>query len=180
MKANERKLIMLFGVLFAAVVIVRVLPMAYGYYRQGREEIALAEERVERLQALIQEQDTWSERETLKQAELADLQGWIFPGGNTPNRVSSSIQRLLSQAAEQTGVMQREMRVAEYSYVGDWLMVSQEMSFTLEQHQMLPFFTALQELRPKLHVAAFNVGRARRQFSGNITVVGFSRVEPTP
>jgi hypothetical protein len=177
MKANERKLLMLLGVLVAAVVIVRVLPLAYGYYRQGREEIALAEERIERLQTLIQEQDQWSERETLKQAELADLQGWIFPGGNMPNRVASSIQRLLGQSAEQSGVVQREMRVAEYRYVGDWLMVSQEMSFTLEQHQILPFLNALQQLRPKLHVAAFNVARARRQFTGNITVVGFSRVE---
>lgn len=179
MKANERKLLMLFGVLFAAFLIVRVLPMAYSHYRQGREDIALLQERADRLRTLIEEQDQWSEREKLKQAELADLQGWIFPGGNNPNLVSSSLQRLLRQAAEQSGVMQREMRVAEYSSIGDWLMVSQEMSFTLEQHQILPFLNALQQLRPKLHVAAFNVARARRQFSGNITVVGFSRVGET-
>jgi hypothetical protein len=178
MKANERKLLMLLGVLFAAVLVVRLLPMAYGYYRQGREDIALLEERVDRLQTLVQEQDVWSERETLKQAEMADLQGWIFPGGNNPNLVASSMQRILRQAVEQAGVIQREMRVAEYSYVGEnWLMVSQEMSFTLDQPQILPFLNTLQQLRPKLHVAAFSVARTRRQFSGNITVVGFSRVE---
>jgi len=177
-KANERKLVVLLGVLFAAVLVVRLLPLAYGYYRQGRDDIALLEERVDRLQMLIQEQDQWSERETLKQAELADLQGWIFPGGNSPNLVSSSMQRLLRQAAEQSGVAVREMRVAEYSYVGeDWLMVSQEMSFTLNQPQVLPLLNVLQELRPKLHVAQFSVARTRRQLSGNITVVGFSRRE---
>lgn len=177
MKANERKLLMLAGALFAVVVIVRVLPMAYGYYRQGRDEIALLEERAERLQTLIEEQEQWSEREILKQAELADLQGWVFPGGNTPNLVSSSMQRSLRQTAQEAGMTVRDMRVAEYSYVGDWLMVSQEMSFTLDQPQILPFLNSLQKLRPKLHVAAFNVARTRRQFSGNITVVGFSRAE---
>ena len=81
------------------------------------------------------------------------------------------------QTAQEAGMTVRDMCVAEYSYVGDWLMVSQEMSFTLDQHQILPFLNTLQQLRPKLHVAAFNVARTRRQFSGNITVVGFSRVE---
>lgn len=178
MKAKERKLLLLLGLLFAAVLVVRLLPMAYGYYRQGRDDIALLEERVDRLETLIQEQDQWSERETLKQAELADLEGWIFPGGNNPNLVSSSMQRTLRQAVDQAGVSVRETRVAEYSYVGEnWLMVTQEMSFTLDQPQILPFLNALQQIRPRLHVAAFNVARTRRQFSGNITVVGFSRVE---
>jgi hypothetical protein len=177
-KANERKLLVLAGIILAALLVVRVLPMAYGYYRQGREDIALLQERVERLQTLIEEQDVWSERETLKQAELADLQSWIFPGGNNPNLVSTGMQRTLRQAVEQAGVIVRETRVAEYSYVGeDWLMVSQEMSFTLDQPQILPFLNALQQLRPKLHVAAFSVARTRRQYSGNITVVGFSRRE---
>jgi hypothetical protein len=177
-KASERKLFIFFGLLFAAVLVVRVLPMAYGYYRQGREDIALLEERIDRLQTLIQEQDQWSEREKLKQAELADLQGWIFAGGNNPNLVGSSMQRTLRQAVEQAGVAVRETRVAEYSYVGeDWLMVTQEMSFTLDQPQILPFLNALQQVRPRLQVAAFSVARTRRQFSGNITVVGFSRRE---
>jgi hypothetical protein len=177
-KANERKLFVLAGIILAALLVVRILPMAYGYYRQGREDIALLEDRVDSLQTLIQDQDIWSERETLKQAELADLQGWIFPGGNNPNLVASGMQRTLRQAVEQTGVIQREMRVAEYSYVGEnWLMVTQEMSFTLDQPQILPFLNALQQIRPKLHVATFNVARTRRQITGNITVVGFSRAE---
>ncbi len=179
MTGNERKLLMLVGALAIPLLIVRVLPLAYDYYRQGREEIALLEERVDRAETLIQEQDQWMERELLKQAEIADLESWIFPGGN-PNLISSSVQRSLRQAVEQAGLTQRETRVAEYSYVGDWLMVSQEMSFTLEQAQILPFLNELQQLRPRLHVAAFNVARNRRQFSGNITVVGFSRAGTTP
>ena len=156
MKSNERKLLLLLGVLFAAVLVVRVLPLAYNYYREGRSEIASLEDRIERYETLIQEEEQWKEREVLKQAEIADLEGGIFPGGN-PNLVGNNLQRSLRQAADQAGVRVREMRVAQYRYVGDWLMVSQEMSFTLEQSQILPFLNALQQLRPRLHVAAFNV-----------------------
>ncbi len=177
MKSNERKLLLLAGIIFLPLLFVRVLPLAYDYYRQGRDNIALLEERVDRAQTLIQEQDVWMERETLKRAEIADLESWIFQGGN-PNLISSSVQRSLRQAVEQAGLTVRETPVAQYSYVGEWLMVSQEMSFTLEQQQILPFLNALQQLRPRLHIASFVVAggaRSRRQFSGTITVVGFSR-----
>lgn len=179
MKGNERKLLLLLGVLAAAVLVVRILPLAYNYYREGRDEIARLEDSVERLQTLIEDQDVWSEREVLKQAEIADLEGWIFAGG-APNLVGNNVQRSLRQAVEQAGITSRETRVAQYSYVGEWLMVTQEMSFTLEQRQVLPLLTALQQSRPRLHVAAFNVARTRRQLTGNITVVGFSRAGATP
>jgi hypothetical protein len=175
MKSNERKLLLLFGVLAAAVLVVRVLPLAYGYYRAGRDDIALLEERITRYETLIEEQEAWQERETLKRAEISDLESWAFPGGN-PNLVGSSLQRFLRQAADQAGIAVRETRVAEYSYVGEWLKVSQEMSFTLEESQILPFLNAIQQLRPRLHVEAFNLSTSsRRGFSGTITVVGFSR-----
>ncbi len=175
MKSNEKKLLLLAGALTVLVLLVRILPLTYGYYRQQRDDLALLEERVERLQTLIQEQDQWMERETLKQAEIADLESWIFPGGDNPNLVGSSVQRSLRQAVEQANIDVRETSVASYSYAGEWLMVSQEMNFSLEQQQILPFLNALQELRPRLHITAFNVARNRRQFTGSITVVGFSR-----
>lgn len=174
MKGNERKLLLLLGVLAVAVLVVRILPLAYDYYQQGRDEIALLEERVDRYRTLIQEQDDWMERETLKRAEIADLESWVFQGA-TPNLIGSSVQRLLRQAADQAGLSVRETRVAQYSYVDDWLMVSQEMSFTLQQQQVLPFLNAVEQLRPRLHIVAFNVARSRSGFVGNITVVGFSR-----
>jgi hypothetical protein len=126
------------------------------------------------LRTLIEMQDYWMEQEVLKQAEVADLESWIFEGANA-NLIGNSVQRTLRQAADQSGVIVRETRVAQYSNAGDWLMVSQEMSFTLDQNQILPFLNALQQTRPRLHIAAFTVARNRRQFTGNITVVGFSR-----
>lgn len=175
MKRNERQLLLLAGVLFALVVVVRVVPLAWDFYRQGREEIALLEERVDRLRQLIVDEQLWMDREALKQAEIADLQGWVFEGSN-PNLIGSAVQRTLRQAMEQASLSVRETSVARYSYVGEWLMVTQDMNFTLEQHQILPFLNALETARPRLHVTGFTVTRSRRQYSGTVTVVGFGKV----
>lgn len=173
MKANEKKLLLLFGALFGLVLVVRVVPLIVDYYQAGRQDMRLLEERVERYQNLITDTDVWKEREALKQAEIADLQSWIFTGSN-PSLVGSSVQRSLRQAVDQAGINVREMSVARYSYMGDWLLVSQDMSFIVNQENILPFLQALNALRPRLHVAAFTVTHNRRQYTGNITVVGFS------
>lgn len=173
---RTRNLAMLAGVIFALLLIVRIIPLLYGYYQQGQDDIALLQERRDRYEQLIIDVERWKENEILKQAEIADLESWVFPGSN-PNLVGTNVQRSLRQAVEQTNVAIREMSVAEYTYVDDWLMVSQEMDFSIDQANILPFLNALQELRPRLHVSAFSVTRNRRQYTGTITVVGFSRAE---
>jgi hypothetical protein len=171
---RKQKLMMLAGVLLVLVVVVRVLPGLYAHYQRGQEEIALLEERVERYRNLILDSDLWLERAELKAAEIGDLQDWVFEGAN-PNLTGSSVQRLLRQAMEQANLRVMETSVARYTYIEDWLMVSQDMNFALDQNQILPFLNALQQIRPRLYVTAFSVTRNRRQFTGSITVAGFSR-----
>lgn len=175
MKRNERQLLMLAAALFVLLVAFRLVPMAWQSYREGRDEIALLEERRDRYRQLLIDTTLWQERETLKAAEMAELQGWVFDGGN-PNLIGSAVQRTLRQALDQTGVRVRETPVPRYNNAGEWLMVTQDLNFTLEQHQILPFLQALQTSRPRLHVAAFSVTRNRRQYTGSVTVVGFGSV----
>lgn len=176
MKRNEKFMLAIAGVLFVLVLTVRVVPMVYNYYQQGEEEIALLEARIDRYRQLIVDTELWMEREKLKEAEIADLQNWVFEGSN-PNLVGSSVQRTLRQAMEQVNVVVRETDVARYNTIGNWLMVSQEMNFVLSEDQILPFLNALREMRPRLYVTAFTVNRNRREFTGSITVTGFSRTE---
>lgn len=171
---RQQNLLIAAGVLFALVMITRLVPMAWNYYQSGQDDIALLEERLDRYRTLVLESDLWMERELLKAAEIGDLESWIFEGAN-PSLTGSSVQRALRQAMEQSNVRVMETSVARYSYIGNWLMVTQEMNFSLDQPQILPFLTALQELRPRLHVVAFTINRNRRQFTGSITVAGFSR-----
>jgi hypothetical protein len=173
---RTQNLAVLAGAIFVLLLAVRIIPMLYHYYQQGRDDIALLQERRDRYEQLIIDVDRWKANETLKQAEIADMESWVFPGA-TPNLVGSNVQRSLRQAVEQTHVAIREMSVAEYNYIDNWLMVSQEMDFSIDQANILPFLNALQELRPRLHVSAFSITRNRRQYTGSITVVGFSRAE---
>lgn len=174
MKRSERQLLLLAGVLFALVVVVRLIPLTWDYYRQGRNDIAALEARSERYRQLIADTDLWMEREALRQAEIAELQGWVFEGSN-PNLIGSAVQRSLRQAMDQAGLSVRETNVARYGRIGSWLLVTQEMNFTLEQQQILPFLNALEAARPRLYVTAFSVNRSRRQYSGTVSVAGFGR-----
>src|SRR5688572_8666782 len=124
--------------IFVLLLAVRIIPMLYGYYQQGQEDIALLQERRDRYEQLIIDVDRWKENEVLKKAEIVDLESWVFPGSN-PNLVGSNVQRSLRQAVEQANVAIREMSVAEYTYIDGWLMVSQEMDFSIDQANILPF-----------------------------------------
>lgn len=180
MKRNEKNLLIAAGVLFVLVLIVRVVPMLVDYYQQGREEIALLNERLERFRTLIVETSQWQEREALKRAEITDLQSWVFEGTD-PNLVSSSVQRMMRQIVQSTGVELRQVDVARYRYSGDWLVVEQDMDFTISQQAVLPFLNALQNSRPRLQLSAFSINHNRRQYTGSLTVVGFSRTrQPQP
>ena len=111
MKPNEKQLVIIAGALFALVLVVRVLPLLFDYYRQSREDIALLEERAECLRTLIVETSEWQEREQLKQAEIIDLESWVFPGTD-PNLISSSLQRSVRQLVADYGIELRELGVA--------------------------------------------------------------------
>lgn len=177
MKNQEKNLLLLAGVLLVLVLVVRVVPQLVDYYQRGRDEIALLQERIARYEQLIADTAVWSERELLKQAEVAEYAAWAFQGDN-PSLVGPSVQRSLRQAAEQSGITVREMSVARFSRSDDWLMVTQDLSFVLEQRNIMPFLNALEALRPRLFITAFTVGSNRRQFTGSLTVTAFSRVAP--
>ena len=177
MKRREKLLTFLAIAVLATLLLVRIVPAVVEYYRQGQLEIAQMQDRILRFENLAGATEQWEERAALKKAEIAELETWVFKGSD-PNLVGNSVQRSLRQAVEQTGVSVREMSVARFSYVDDWLLVTQEMSFSLDQKHILPFLAALRDLRPRLFVQTFTVAKNRRQFTGNITVVGFGDVQP--
>jgi len=177
MQQRERKLVLLAAMLFALVLLVRIVPAIVDYYQQGRDDVALLQERIARYQALAAATQEWQERQQLKALEVGELESSVFQGSDA-NLIGNSVQRSLRSAVERSELGIREMSVSRYSYVGDWLFVTQDMSFTLDQDNVLPFLSALQELRPRLFVQSFSVTRNRRQYTGNITVTGFGRVQP--
>ncbi|HTQ98583.1 MAG TPA: type II secretion system protein GspM [Candidatus Acidoferrum sp.] len=174
MKRSEKQLVIVFAALFALVLIVRVVPLVGNYYRSGRDDIAKLQERIDRYRKLIVDTAEWQQKQQLKTAEVNDMQGWIF-AGTDPNLVASSLQRSLRQLMAENNVDVRETGVARYNYVGKWLMVEQDMSFSLNQPAILPFLRALDAARPRLQVSALSINRNRRAFTGSLTVVGFAK-----
>jgi hypothetical protein len=177
MKRRERQLVLFAALMFALLLILRVVPALVAYYQQGRDDIALLDERIARYQALASATTEWQDKQQLKASEVGELESWVFNGSDA-NLIGNSVQRALRTAVESSSLGVREMSVARYTYVGKWLMVTQEMSFTLDQDNILPFLTALQDLRPRLFVQSFTVSRNRRQFTGTIAVTGFGRIAP--
>jgi len=178
MKPQEKKLLLLLGVLAVVFLVVRVVPLLGDYYRQGQDDIALLQERVQRYEQLIADTEVWKERELLKQVEVAEYANWVFQGDN-PSLIGPSVQRSLRQAVEQSGISVREMSVARFARSDEWLVVSQDLSFTLDQDKILPLLNTLAAQRPRLFVTAFTVAQNRRQFTGSLTVTAFSRLVET-
>jgi hypothetical protein len=174
MKQNEKRYIAVAVAIFVLLLVVRGIPFLLTSYEEGRDEIAFLEQRIERLQDLVEQAPEIKDEEAAKRRQMMALQNWVFPGQDQ-NLIGSSVQRQLRQAVEDAGVLARSYDPPRYSEVDGWLMVSQEMDFTIEQEKILTFLSLLELSRPRLHVTEFSINRNRRQFLGSITVTGFSK-----
>lgn len=175
MKSNEKKIIGLAVVLFLAVIIVRVIPLLRDTYSEGLEEIAFMEQQIDRLRMLVEEAPFIKDEEALKKVEMATLEDWLFTGQDA-SLIGTSVQQQLRQAVDEAGISPRGYDTPRIGEMDGWLVVTQEMQFTINQEDILPFIEMLENSRPRLHVTEFSINRNRRQFTGSITVTGFSKV----
>lgn len=175
MKNNEKKLVIMAGLLFLVVVIVRVIPLLQASYKDGKEEIEFLEQRIDRLRMLVEEAPFIKDREAAREEEVAALEALAFTETD-PNLIGNSVQRQLRQTVEQAGVSPRSYDPPRVAQLEGWLMVTQEMDFIIEQQNILKFLDLLEKSRPRLHVTEFSINRNRRQYTGSITVTGFSKI----
>lgn len=174
MKNNEKTLIGLAVGLFLLVLVVRGIPWMRESYNESLEEIEFTQQQIDRLRMLVEEAPFIKDEEIAKQAEIEALQSWVFTGED-PNLIGSAVQRQLRQAVEEVGVIARSYNTPRFAETEGWLIVTQEMDFVIEQEEILPFLELLKTSLPKLHITEFSINRNRRQFTGSITVTGFSK-----
>ncbi|MDT8399093.1 MAG: type II secretion system protein GspM [Pseudomonadales bacterium] len=175
MKANEKKLVILAALVFAALVLFRLVPWAQAYYVEGQNEIARLERQIDRYRNLIEETGRWMEREESMRERVAGLDAWVFKG-STPPLIASSVQQELRKAGVASNVSVRSLSAPRYEYTDGWLRVNQQMTFTIDQDNILKFLNLLEQTRPRLLVTEFSISRNRREYTGNITVTGFSKL----
>lgn len=175
MKNNDKKLIAFAAILFLLVVIVRVIPLLKESYNEDLQEIEFLEQRIARMRSLMEEAPFIKDDEAARREEVAALASWTFTGQD-PNLIGTSVQRQLRQAVEEAGVLPRSYNTPRVAETEGWLLITQEMDFVIEQQSsILQFLDLLENSRPRLHVTEFSINRNRRQYTGSITVTGFSK-----
>ncbi len=175
MKSNDKKLIAFAAILFLLVVIVRVIPLLKESYNEDQQEIEFLEQRIARMRSLMEEAPFIKDDEAARREEVAALVSWTFTGQD-PNLIGTSVQRQLRQAVEEAGVLPRSYNTPRIAETEGWLLITQEMDFVIEQNAILQFLDLLENSRPRLHVTEFSINRNRRQYTGSITVTGFSKI----
>ena len=174
MKSNEKKLVGLAVAVFLMLMIVRGIPMLKDTYTDDLDEIEFLEQRIERLRMLVEEAPFIKDDEAIRREEVAALESLVFTGSD-PNLIGTSVQRQLRQAVDEAGVSPRSYNTPRIAELEGWLMITQEMDFIIEQENILKFLDVLENSRPRLHVTQFSINRNRRQYTGSITVTGFSK-----
>ncbi len=174
MKNNDKKLVAVAAILFLLVVIVRVIPLLKESYNEDLQEIEFLEQRIARMRSLMEEAPFIKDDEAARREEVAALASWTFTGQD-PNLIGTSVQRQLRQAVEEAGVLPRSYNTPRIAEAEGWLLITQEMDFVIEQNAILQFLDLLENSRPRLHVTEFTINRNRRQYTGSITVTGFSK-----
>jgi len=131
----------------------------------------------------LNDTDLWQQRRQEIDQQLQNLEARLFTGnanttGSLPTVpvLAANIQRLVRQIAQDTGITITSTSLAESMEADGWLLVEQTLAFNLDnQSNTLDFLARLDASEPWLAVNYFSMSRGRNMFSGEITVVGFSR-----
>jgi len=174
---RERNILTLAGIVAVIFIGTAILPVIRAAYQERQEAIEDLLLNINREQRLIENTQNWLERRVEVERRTQELEQQIFSGDTIP-LVEADISGDLSRYTRNSGITVGSTRLAERLETDGWLMISQEMSFrTTEVSNTLGFLNSLENSAPRLFVTDFTVNRARNQFSGTITVVGFARSE---
>lgn len=174
--SREKNILRLAVVLGFLIILSNGIPALRAVYAERSATIEQLRDQITREQRLIEDEELWVQRRAEIQNQMQDMQAQIFQSGTVP-MLTANIQRLVRQYAGESGVTITSTRLAESRESDGWLVVEQSMSFALDnQSNTLGFLNRLEASRPYLGVTSFNMRHNRNQYTGDITVVGFSRV----
>ncbi|MFK7863368.1 MAG: hypothetical protein AB8B95_03975 [Pseudohongiellaceae bacterium] len=172
---RERNILVLASIVALVFIATSIAPGISSMYAQRQENIETLRLDISREQRLIQEAELWRARREDVELTESQLEKQIFVGDTIPV-VEASIQRELSGRARDAGINVNATRLAERLETEDWLLISQEMSFTTtDASNTVKFLEQLKETEPRLRVVDFSLNRSRNRYNGSITVVGFAR-----
>tara|TARA_R100001015_G_C4604700_1_gene159710 strand:+ start:506 stop:1105 length:600 start_codon:yes stop_codon:yes gene_type:complete len=181
--SREKNILRLALVLALIIGLSNGIPLIREVYQERAERIERLRLDIAREQRLLEDTALWQQRRQDIDRQLQTLDARLFTGNdNAPGArptvpvLAANIQRRVRQIAQETGVTITSTSLAESRETDDWLLVEQTLAFNLDnQNNTLDFLARLDESRPWLAVSYFSMRRTRNMYSGEITVVGFSR-----
>ncbi|HBN14297.1 MAG: hypothetical protein CMQ46_09200 [Gammaproteobacteria bacterium] len=176
---RERNILRLALAVALLLVLSNGIPALQSMYQDRSIQIEQLLTDIEREQRLLEETEQWQARAAQTNEQRERLDDMLFESGTAP-MLTASIQRLIRQHATQSGINITSTELAETESSGDWIKLEQSLSFVMDNQQsIMNFLRVLEQSRPYLAVQDFSMRRARNQFIGDITVVGFSRQNDT-
>jgi hypothetical protein len=178
MTRREKSILYTGAAVVGLMILLKGLPVAGGIYAERKETIAVIRDDIAREQNLAAATDLWRERKDTIDIRLAELEAQVFETSTLP-LLTANLQRMVRQYANDADISITSTKLAEPLQTDGWLLVEQELSFTMDnQSNSLGFLRRLEESQPWLGVTSFTMRRNRNQYSGSVTVVGFSRIDP--
>lgn len=174
MSRTNPKLILIAAAMLAVTLIMKVIPTIASSYSQLRSDRESLRQDVTYYQDLIEEEEDLLLRVEEAREALMGIEESVFE--IRANLFGSEVQAIVRNIASRNGIEIREMRVAETETLENWIKLSQELSFDIDQRRILPFLNALRESRPRLYVREFTISRSRNRFVGSLTIEAFSRL----
>lgn len=174
---RERRILALAGLVAIVFLLVNVGPAVQNAYQEREERIRTLRQDIDREQRLAENEARWLEQSDGIASNRSRLREYVFTE-NTAPLISARMQALVREHANAAGVEINATRLAESLQSGDWLLVEQTVSFTMDdQNATLDFLRRLNESQPWLGVSRFSMRSNRNQYSGELTVSGFSRTD---
>jgi hypothetical protein len=172
---REQKILSVAALIAVLMVLSYGVPALRAEHQQRAATIEQIKTDLERERRLIEDTELWYERRSSVELQRPELDNLVFSESATP-LLTAAMQRQIRQYATEAGVTITSTRLAEAKESGGWIKVEQGLSFTLtDQNATLTFLNLLENSQPYLGVTKFTMRRARNQFSGELTVVGFAR-----
>lgn len=174
---REQNIMKLAGIVALLFLLSQGVPGLRQYFSEGQREISQLRDAIAREERLIEETDRWLSRLEELEVIRPTMSDQVFSGNNAP-LIAAAMQRQVREIASEYGINITANRLAEAEQGAGWLRVNQGLSFSLtDQNALLPFFEALENAQPYLGVSAFSLRRSRNQYTGEMTVVGFSPMD---
>ena len=173
MSRTNPKLLILAGAILAITLLFRAIPSYLSAYSSLKSDKESLRQELTYYQNLVEDEAELERRADEIAGLVTGIEGKVFE--IPANLLGSEVQSIIRNVTGRTGVEIREMRVAKVQSFEDWLKVSQELNFALQQNRIMPFLDALRNHQPRLYIREFTVTRSRQQFIGSLTIEAFSR-----